>query len=235
MATPAQILANRANAQSSTGPVTAEGKSRCSRNAVATGLFSKGDFVLDDEREDYAQFCAAYEADLTPEGAIEHTLAAEIIHAAWRLRRCSRIEAEIDPYDDEEELAETERSLDRARANAHRIFNRSMAELRRIQTERHLRAKLPAQTDLGVANCKEIDGFRKLTPRFDEEFLKEWIAVDSRLTLRQTPESDFAKQTQSGPEPAPLTPRGAPCPCNSGQKYKRCCGKEAPPVLTRAA
>jgi uncharacterized protein YecA (UPF0149 family) len=31
------------------------------------------------------------------------------------------------------------------------------------------------------------------------------------------------------------TPRNAPCPCGSGNKYKRCCGKDAPPVLNRAA
>jgi len=30
-------------------------------------------------------------------------------------------------------------------------------------------------------------------------------------------------------------PRNAPCPCGSGAKYKRCCGKDAPPVLNRAA
>ncbi len=25
--------------------------------------------------------------------------------------------------------------------------------------------------------------------------------------------------------------RSAPCPCGSGQKYKRCCGRDAPPIL----
>ncbi|MBL8178352.1 MAG: SEC-C domain-containing protein [Bryobacterales bacterium] len=33
----------------------------------------------------------------------------------------------------------------------------------------------------------------------------------------------------------PQTPRNASCPCGSGDKYKRCCGKNAPPVLSRAA
>jgi len=32
------------------------------------------------------------------------------------------------------------------------------------------------------------------------------------------------------------TPRNAQCPCGSGNKYRRCCGKSAPPpVLSRAA
>ena len=30
------------------------------------------------------------------------------------------------------------------------------------------------------------------------------------------------------------TPRNAPCPCGSGQKHKRCCGRSAPPVLKAA-
>jgi uncharacterized protein YecA (UPF0149 family) len=31
------------------------------------------------------------------------------------------------------------------------------------------------------------------------------------------------------------TARNAPCPCGSGNKYKRCCGTHAPPQLGRAA
>jgi hypothetical protein len=31
------------------------------------------------------------------------------------------------------------------------------------------------------------------------------------------------------------TPRNALCPCGSKLKFKRCCGKNAPPVLSRAA
>lgn len=35
--------------------------------------------------------------------------------------------------------------------------------------------------------------------------------------------------------PAKMTGRNAPCPCKSGNKFKRCRGKNAPPVLNRAA
>jgi uncharacterized protein YecA (UPF0149 family) len=34
-------------------------------------------------------------------------------------------------------------------------------------------------------------------------------------------------------EPPPQRARNSPCPCGSGQKYKRCCGQDAPPVLVR--
>jgi hypothetical protein len=182
MATQSQLIANRSNALASTGPVTAEGKSRVSRNAITSGLFSAADFVLPAEREIYVEFCAAYEADLSPTGAIEHTLAAEIIHAAWRLRRCSTIEAALAESDPRTQL-----SVDRARSSAFRIYTRSLTELRKIQAER-----------------------KRTTPA-------------------------ITKQTQSAPAPAAtpiaLTPRGAPCTCGSGIKFKRCCGKDAPPVL----
>jgi len=261
MASTAQILANRENALSSTGPVTADGKSRCARNAVTMGLFTKGDIVLESEQDEYAQFFASHEADLLPIGAIEHTLAAEIIHASWRLRRCRFAAADIDPNAAPEARETQERSIDRARATAQRAWYRGIAELRRLQTERHIRAKLkplpegPAQ--LGVASCREIDSFRKLSASFDKVFLDEWISVNSRLSLRESPNEEISKQTQSaevivgdsaesatsentkqsqfGYGQVVQTPRGAPCPCGSGNKYKRCCGKDAPAVLGRAA
>lgn len=45
------------------------------------------------------------------------------------------------------------------------------------------------------------------------------------------PAESPAPQPSAGPEIA----RNAPCPCGSGNKYKRCCGTNAPPVLCRAA
>jgi hypothetical protein len=224
MASHARILANRANAKSSTGPVTAEGKARCSGNAITSGLFSQHDLVLAAEADIYREFCAAYQADLAPVGAVENTLAAEIFHAAWRLRRCSAVEGQIGPGETQDESEAIERSVERARSSALKVFNRALAELRRVQTERHLRNKLPEQdgvSALGVASCREIDAFLK-----PAELLE---------SAPPQPLAVSAKQTQSDPEPEALTPRGAPCPCGSGQKFKRCCGKEAPPLLTMAA
>ncbi len=37
-------------------------------------------------------------------------------------------------------------------------------------------------------------------------------------------------QPDGDPNPAPAIARNAPCPCNSGAKYKRCCGRHAPPM-----
>jgi hypothetical protein len=187
MATDSQLIANRTNALASTGPVTDQGKSRVSRNAVTTGLFSAGDFVLREESAIYTEFSATYETDLAPVGPVEQTFAAEIIHAAWRLRRCSTIEASLRLKDGAFTIEQTQKSVERARAAAFRIFTRSLAELRKIQSSR----KQPAPV--------------------------------------------LTKQTQSEPVEVIQIPRGAPCSCGSGVKYKRCCGTDAPPVLNRAA
>jgi hypothetical protein len=205
MTTESQLIANRSNALASTGPVTAEGKSRVSRNAVTTGLFSAGDFVLRDETEIYTEFCNTYQTDLAPAGPVEQTFAAEIIHAAWRLRRCSTIEASLRFKDGAFTIEETQKSVERARAAAFRIFTRSITELRKIQTERRRAAASEQPSE----------------------------------TPAKQPEPVFTKQTQSDPAPPPtpvaLIPRGAPCTCGSGQKFKRCCGKDAPPLLNLAA
>jgi hypothetical protein len=217
MSTDAQIAANRINAQASTGPRTAAGQSRVSRNALSSGLYSSGDFVRPEEQSFYAEFCAGFQTNLAPEGAIEQTLAAEIIHAAWRLRRCSVVEAamncvadgESDPMLDHPH----QQPVDRARAQAHRLFHRTTAELRRVQTERQFRNEFlygeVGTTELGLASYKEI-----------------------APALSKRPKPSITIQTQSIPEP---TGRNTPCTCGSGQKFKRCCGKGAPPVLNIAA
>ena len=90
MATTAQLLANRQNAGWSVGPVTATGKARVSQNATKFGLFSVANFVRPEERDIFNEFECGYIAELAPDSSLEQTLAREIVHAAWRLRRCAR-------------------------------------------------------------------------------------------------------------------------------------------------
>src|SRR5579884_1143532 len=136
MATTAQILANRQNAENSHGPVTAEGRARVSQNATKFGLFSVANFVRLDEQHIFNEFESGYLAELSPATPLEQTLAREITHAAWRLRRCASLE--VAPPDDltGEELDRLQISIDRARAAAQRTFHRSLKELRRLQAER---------------------------------------------------------------------------------------------------
>jgi uncharacterized protein YecA (UPF0149 family) len=223
MATTAQILANRQNAERSTGPVTAEGRARVSQNAAKLGLFSVANFVRPEEQDIFKEFETGYMAELSPVTPLEQTLAREILHAAWRLRRCAALEIAPPENMTDEELDRLQVSIDRARAAAQRTFHRSLKELRRLQSE-HLE---PAA--LMVKQAAAMDA---LLLKDLEERQRQFAADQGS---EKTAPQNSAKQTQSEPVKTGSIPRSAPCPCKSGEKYKRCCGKNAPPVLTTHA
>jgi hypothetical protein len=175
MATPAQIAANRRNAEHSTGARSPEGKARVASNAISFGLFSVTDFVRPAEAPEYATFIAAWRKQLAATGPAEETIAVEITRAAWRLRRCALTESELaDPAADRQldplidpATAPLQTAIDRAHTNAHSRLLRSMAELRRLQTERHFREALlgddqeasdreTADPTLGLTNCMNL-------------------------------------------------------------------------------
>ncbi len=244
MSTAAQIAANRRNADASTGPRTAEGKARVSRNAAIFGIYSTGDVVRPEEEPIYHLFCEGFEQDLAPEGAMETTLAAEIVHAAWRLRRCMEAESAIEfPGAIEfsrEGKADAQNSIDRARTQALRHFQRASAELRRLQTERQIRDEtVPEDFDastLGLASCKDMAPILKSDLR-RQLLLHKLKETEMSTAVAEAIYAPLPAATQTLPvvaESAPI-PRGAPCPCGSGVKYKRCCGTNAPAVLAPAA
>jgi hypothetical protein len=256
MATDAQIEANRNNAAASTGPQTPEGKSISSRNAVSHGLFSITDPAQDpDAANEFNALAAALHHDLAPEGVLEQTLAGEIARAAWRLRRCARVEdnlTDTDPFTDpmtNAATAPTQKAVDRARLETHRILKRSMDELRRLQNERRFRFEILAEGvddgNLGLASYKNLIPVMVAEKRFQlmKRKLEGLGSFESMLGIVTAPPLETAptERTQSAPAAVQTTPRNGPCPCGSGQKYKRCCGKDAAPVLhvaslhTRAA
>ncbi len=58
MATPAQIVASRANSLQSTGAVTEEGKQASSQNAITFGLFTQNEYVRPGEEDEHARLSA---------------------------------------------------------------------------------------------------------------------------------------------------------------------------------
>jgi hypothetical protein len=168
MATPAQITANQANAQLSTGPRTAEGKARVSRNATRHGLTARHLVVRDDEREEFQALETALLEELDPQGALENLTFQELFHAAWNLQRFSRIEAEIstgtaDDFTKPEVTAVLDR-LSRYQVRAQRAFYKAQAELRVLQTNRALRArKLTEQEEVHVPAIVSINDLTKQT------------------------------------------------------------------------
>ena len=166
MATLAQVAANQANAQLSTGPKTPEGKARVSQNALRHGLTSTRLVIRDDEREEFTQFRDSLVAELDPQGAVETLTFEELLHAAWNLHRFRRIEAEtslgtIDDFTDPQTTAVLDR-LSRYQARSQRAYYRALAELRTLQTNRALRSlKLDEETEAEVPAIADINNLTK--------------------------------------------------------------------------
>ena len=92
----ARAATNRANAQHSTGPRTAEGKAASSQNALKHGLSLQCHAVL--EHEDpaaYDQLCHELRAIFAPESPREHLALGDISHCRWALRRFDEAEATL--------------------------------------------------------------------------------------------------------------------------------------------
>ena len=219
MSSTAQILANRQNAEKSTGPVTATGRARVSQNATKLGLFSVANFVQPEEQDIFKDFESGYLTELSPASPLEQTLAREIVHSAWRLRRCASLEVAPPENLTDEELDRLQISIDRARSAAQRTFHRSLKELRRLQSEHLAPAAVMIQQAMAA----------------DALLLKDLEDRKRQFETEKAAPQDFAKQSQCQPAKVAGIPRSAPCPCKSGQKYKRCCGKNAPPVLSYRA
>jgi hypothetical protein len=235
MPTEAQLAANRRNAQRSTGARTPEGKARVAANAIQFGLFAATNFVEAGEETEYTTFVNALRDQLAPEGPIEETLAIEVVAAAWRLRRCGIIESNLLECDD---VDATQTAIDRARNQAHRLFVKGIAELRRLQTERQLRFELlPKSEDATLISFRDI--IRDISTHTNTQLVKRRLEdIDTvEKVIEQTtapPDPNWVCSVNPAEAPA-ATPRNAACPCKSGEKYKRCCGRNAPPVLSKAA
>jgi hypothetical protein len=89
-----QIEANRANALSSTGPKTDQGKQRASQNAIRHGLTAETVVLPLEDPDDYMAFEQAVTADYEAETAVERELVLRLASLLWRMRRAISIETD---------------------------------------------------------------------------------------------------------------------------------------------
>ncbi|MBV9158212.1 MAG: hypothetical protein JO097_18245, partial [Acidobacteriaceae bacterium] len=156
---PAQLAANRANAQFSTGPKTETGKAKSSLNAVKTGLTGRTVLLPSDDAAEYERLLHAYEKELAPTGQLESDLVQSTAEMTWRLKRIPALEMAIfakghiefassfDQYDPSLRPGMIElqtfttyekqlRNLQLQEARLARRREKEMTELRKLQAER---------------------------------------------------------------------------------------------------
>jgi len=234
------------------GPRTEAGKATSSQNAITYGLFATRDFIRPDEQDAYTEFAQYLQESLVPEGPLELNLVDEIRGAMWRLRRSRQIEENFselpaDPIE-QEASARLQLSVDRARALSHRLLHKCTAELRKLQTERQYRNTwFDEGTDISMFGLCDVNAIqKKVDKQRAAELRRQTLAGDAAINAMlaapypprplPTPEppSSFCTGAPNSTPPQSQTPRNAPCPCDSGEKHKRCCGKDAPAVLHAA-
>jgi hypothetical protein len=224
------------------GPNTPEGRAISSRNATTFGLYAATDFVRPSEESDYQNLAEQLRIELAPVGLLECNLVDEIRRAMWRLNRCGDVEHSFvadhadplsipDPMRHETQ-AKLQLSVDRARALYQRLLHKCTAELRKLQTERQLRNE---SFDAGF----DLSNFGLCDWSFISKDLQRQTLSGYRiekLQNRAQVETLFAPPVPPPAQPGSFckTARNAQCPCGSGQKHKRCCGRNAPPLQQAA-
>jgi len=168
---PRKLAANRANAQLSTGPTTAEGRATSCLNAVKTALTGRTVLLPADDAAAYEQHVLAYTKELRPFTQRECDLVQSIADTAWRLKRIPALEMAIyaqgriqfaASFDDQDRTLRPSmielqtfltyekqlRNLQLQEARLARRYEKDTAELRKMQQERDQRD----QVDLDVAS-----------------------------------------------------------------------------------
>jgi len=134
MSTTTQAAANFANAQSSTGPKTSEGKAASSQNSLKHGLTAKTVLLPGEDPAEYHSLTQGMTNDLAPGNTIESSLAQELINLQWRMLRVPRLEAALLSVDLPDFKALNNISLHAARMK--RQYSASLKEFHQLQAAR---------------------------------------------------------------------------------------------------
>ena len=116
MATTAQILANQANAQKSTGPQTPEGRAKSAANSMKHGLSSAFRVLPHEDQDEFDTLVALLREENKPTTEHQRFLVDQLAKTQWTLSRAQRLEArafehlagflESDPSDPDSTIVE---------------------------------------------------------------------------------------------------------------------------------
>ena len=149
MASPAQIIANRSNAQLSSGPRTEAGKLSSSRNSCRHGLTGTQIVMPGEEAAEYEKLREGMHEAHKPANDPERVLVDQIAASSWRLMRALRVEtaflAKLAEGSDNPDAAIAAAMLDRPKdlariaryiTAAQNAYYKALRELTKLQKER---------------------------------------------------------------------------------------------------
>jgi hypothetical protein len=167
---PARLLANRTNAQLSTGPKSESGKSISAKNALKTALTGRTVLLPGDDADRYERHLNQYKKAYQPVGERELELIQSLADTTWRLDRIPGLEEAIYAKGNTEFAAEVSdldplarsaslrmrtylayerqlRNLNLQEMRLHRLREKLITEIKQLQKEREQKEK----DDLSIA------------------------------------------------------------------------------------
>src|SRR4051812_4026678 len=162
-----RTAANRRNARRSTGPRTAAGKRRSSRNSTSHGIYCR-DLVLPGESQaEFRAYREAYLLRLSPQDVLELLIVDRIVAASWKLRRLQAAEPYL-PAMEAEQMREVE---DKQRNEAEdALIEREqmlggdpLAASQMLKSDLPTHERYPAAATLAISVVRGDGGFERLT------------------------------------------------------------------------
>ena len=207
MSSSAQIEANRANAQKSTGPTSAEGRAASSRNSVSHGLSASPNtlFASDTEAQNnFAQHIQKLRTDCLPEGTLEEETFRRYAFATFQVNRAQALELQaqdrwVNEPDHPTWFSQMERFI-KLGALQERRADKALNELRKLQRDRF--AAIEVQGEI-YAYGKELT-FSKVLPIADlrsQDLYKTSAGLIALALLATTEEAKQIAKTKPSDAP----------------------------------
>jgi hypothetical protein len=156
MSSAAQVTANLANAQHSSGPRTETGKAASSQNALKHGLTAKTILLPGEDEAAYRKMCEGMIESFEPTYEPEKELLQLLCDTQWRLQRCGRIEAAILSADILDFKALDIMSKHEARLK--RQYSTTLKEARDMIDARVTREEAEIREAMTIRRADKIDG-----------------------------------------------------------------------------
>ena len=139
MSTPAQVAANQANSQLSTGPTSPAGKAAAARNNFRHGLSTSSEFwVLPSESQhDFLKLLAEFQQEHQPTTPTEEALVQAMAEHHWLRHRAMRLEHSCFDYHTGELIDDRKLALYLRYQNTHeRAFHKALNDLLKLRAEK---------------------------------------------------------------------------------------------------
>jgi hypothetical protein len=185
MATSAQITANQANAQLSSGPKTEAGKQRAKLNSFRHGLTGQVHTFTPEDQEAFDKHCTGIRDSLSPVGAFELDLAQAVAEDRWRLNRARALEGGIFA------LAQADPEADPAFAHARTW----LADCRNLQLLTLYESRIQRSIEKALAQLTALQEKREAVHQKALEEAQLLAQLDHMRGEAYQPERDFPPET----------------------------------------